>query len=914
MVSDDCDPTEWSGSERDLAVPKKRRRRTTDQQDVDDEDGSMDHDGESASLSSRSSSLLQFECLEKHCEDIFRTSATSDPFQDISPFPPPSPSVMSSFSFDSLESNRWRFSASPDSLEDLPEEISGSDFEALSSDEGASSDDTLQHSSWSSRSRLRSFRSFDSLNLLQPQHSLAEMSQTFTSNSLLLNHPPQPELEKTTDLSTSVVTDVTRSPPATKNGAIPETASVMNNETSDGGGGNEPSVEAKPQRSAENLSEDSGFGDHCIPAGVTSPSVNARGGTVSTIIEDEDSCSSYYSDSSTGSGSGGVASSETSEQEKRGERKTPTTTTKKKTLKLKRESEFRERRGWGVEEAKFNSSCWQSAPSLLLGEEKWRKAGGLGTFPVPGPVCGTTQNSEHLSSVPDNLCLCLGEERANPSQQQSDATEVADENADKHVNTYNMATRFPVASTPNLMYSTQEEFLKNEQTYSSMIQVPLKSSSGDSNNELALSVEQAYKSLTPLPVRGAAASKGVHFSPVVSEVSWRDSYSDDDPQEDRDDEEVERGVNALEKGEDSTFPLLQKIQIGLPVGPGSTERERVVMELKQQDSGGSRPVTPTSNEDHVSATTSSNTPNAAAVQVVSMETKEQIAHGSSRECSSESSRRDSDLSTSSNTTSKKSSGSGGKFGGFFQRFSLRRLSGRVVGNNGSSKKQKEEKKKADVKSKRSCEKQPGAVTGAEYEDVTIIPLHPPLDEVERKPTPDVVVSSKPPLPPLPPRIVGNANKPVPSPRRRPAPLATNVVSGLQLHGKQDSTSMSRIDPPTVGLLETDLDTDISTVRPHQNGAAPSSKKALSLLNLGDIQQHLHNGATAMLLKPPPGGSTNRPLIPSDSRAKSMEFLLDKENQAAAQVGTLSLSFQLSRLRCYLQRSWCIEILKCSPRF
>ncbi|XP_021933996.1 uncharacterized protein LOC110836754 [Zootermopsis nevadensis] len=38
----------------------------------------------------------------------------------------------------------------------------------------------------------------------------------------------------------------------------------------------------------------------------------------------------------------------------------------------------------------------------------------------------------------------------------------------------------------------------------------------------------------------------------------------------------------------------------------------------------------------------------------------------------------------------------------------------------------------------------------------------------------------------------------------------------------------------------------------------------------------------MLLKPPPGGSTNRPLIPSDSRAKSMEFLLDKENQAAAQ--------------------------------
>jgi hypothetical protein len=33
----------------------------------------------------------------------------------------------------------------------------------------------------------------------------------------------------------------------------------------------------------------------------------------------------------------------------------------------------------------------------------------------------------------------------------------------------------------------------------------------------------------------------------------------------------------------------------------------------------------------------------------------------------------------------------------------------------------------------------------------------------------------------------------------------------------------------------------------------------------------------------------------------MEFLLDKENQAAAQVWTFS--FQLSRLRCYLQRRW-----------
>jgi hypothetical protein len=858
---------EWSGSERDFAVPKKRRRRTMDQQDMDDDqDGSRDPDVESVSLSSRSSSLLQFECLEKHCEDVFRTSATSDPFHDSSPFAPPSPSMMSNFSFDSLESNRWIFSASPDSLD---EENSDSDSAAMSSDECASSDDTLQHShsSWSSRgsfrssnSRLRSFRSFDSLNMLQPpQHhnSFAEMSQSLTNNSFLLHvHPAT-----TADLSAPVVTVATRSPqPATKNGAIPEVASVMSNETSCSDGGKESSVEKKPQRSAENLSEDSGFGDHCV----TSPSVCARGGggTVGTIVEDEDSYS-YYSDSSAGSSGGGVASSETSEQEKTA----PTAT--KKVLKLNAEFECRERRGWDVEESKFNSSCWQSAPSLLLGEERKRR----GIL----PVYRRDQQSRHLSSVPGDLCLCLGAEEAGSHRQHSDAIETADRLTNRH----SMATRFPVSSTPNIMYSAQEEFIKNEQTHSYMVRVPLRSSS-DSTNEVHsyLNDDQSAEGLTP----HAAACKGVHFCPVVSEVSWRDSYSDDDPQEDRDDEEMDRALCALEHGEDVTLPMkqtlvLQKIQIGVPVGPGSTERERVVMELQQD--GGS-PVTPTACEGHVTTSSAAAAPTAVPVGVVSMETKQQRGGGGGgRENSSESWRRDSDLSVSSNASSKKS---GSKFGGFFQRFSLRRLSGR---SNGTSKKQKEDKKKVEFEGGRNLgETQPGAVCGVEYEDVTIIPLHPPADELERKPAPDVVVSSKPPLPPLPPRSVGNSSRPVPSPRRRPdAHDPACTASGLQQpRGRQDSTAMSRIDPAPLGLLETDLDTDISTVRPLQNAAAPSSKKARSLLNLG---------AAAMLLKPPPGGSTDRPLIPADSRAKSMEFLLDKENQAAVQVGALYL----------LQRAW-----------
>jgi hypothetical protein len=423
------------------------------------------------------------------------------------------------------------------------------------------------------------------------------------------------------------------------------------------------------------------------------------------------------------------------------------------------------------------------------------------------------------------------------------------------------------------MYSSQEEFTKGDQRHPSTVRVPLKSAFG-SSTELDTCLDED-QNVTPL----SAVSRGVHFCPVVSEVSWRDSYSDEEQQEDRDGDEMDRALCALEQGEDVTVPLrqtllLQKIQIGLPLGPGSTERERVVMELKQQqDAADSCPGTPTVTEGHVTTSI----PAAASAPIEANQQK--VADCSRLESGGEIARRDSDLSSiASNTSGKKSAG---KFGGFFQRFSFRGLGGRVVGNNGSSKKQKEEKKKkkVDAKSRGWGENEAGAARAVEYEDVTIIPLHPPPEEVENKPAPDVaVVSSKPPLPPLPPRSVGNTSKPVPSPRRRPDAhdLATAVpaMSGLQLQGKQDSTSMSRIDPP-LGLLETDLDTDISTVLPHHNGAAPSSKKARSLLNLG---------AAAMLLKPPPGGNTNRPLIPADSRAKSMEFLLDKENQAAVQVG------------------------------
>ncbi|KAF5278652.1 hypothetical protein FQA39_LY00694 [Lamprigera yunnana] len=79
-------------SERDILWPIKRRRQDVNLLGVSDD--------ESNQSLSRSSSLLQFESLERQCQDISSSS----------------PSILSSFSFDSLEIRR-KNDVSPDSLE-----------------------------------------------------------------------------------------------------------------------------------------------------------------------------------------------------------------------------------------------------------------------------------------------------------------------------------------------------------------------------------------------------------------------------------------------------------------------------------------------------------------------------------------------------------------------------------------------------------------------------------------------------------------------------------------------------------------------------------------------------------------------------------------------------------------------------
>lgn len=151
-----------------------------------------------------------------------------------------------------------------------------------------------------------------------------------------------------------------------------------------------------------------------------------------------------------------------------------------------------------------------------------------------------------------------------------------------------------------------------------------------------------------------------------------------------------------------------------------------------------------------------------------------------------------------------------KLGGFFQRFSLRRLSGR-------DKKKKE--KKWNGGGPQGVVK--AAAAGPEVEDVQIIPLHPPGGSPP---------AAKPPVAPQ------RLREPPPEPSAMPT-------------------------APRAGLLETDLDT-----------VHDGPPKTRSLLDLGA-------GGSRPSQQPPSPAA--------DNRAKSMEFLLDKQAQFSVKVSLIS---------------------------
>lgn len=735
-----CNSGDWSGSERDIAVPKKRRRRL-----FNNDPGVQDEEGDEEFLlppvTSRSSSLLQFEQLEKQCETnpVFRASASSEQFVH-------SPSLTSSFSFDSLETTRWRYSGSPDSLN----EASSLSSSCSSSSEIISSDDDNITRSFSSRSgpesfksSLKSHRSFDSLVMCQekePREGLSgEFSQSLNNTVIIVEDPepvtPPRGLYKTVECLTESVYEEPEKPEI-----VPE----------------KKSEKVRGQRSAENLSEDSGFGEHIPRAGSLRRASSSGVFTIAENDNDDDSSSFGSSDNPPKIDDAG-------------------------------------REGWDDVETKFNPS-WQSAPDLLklpetsqCGDSEPKGSTEIVdkvTLTSVPPITSTTSLVTFTIKDDDEFLIIPESKTFKPAEMNSRAPVVSTPNLFSESESKEYELQFPPnipSPYNNEQFLTRAISLKNTSTSASNPNLRKARSRGSN-----IQITTSFINLTDS--KSSIGSRGVHFSPVVSEVSWRDSDRDDwsDEEVDLDTKEGEEKWNEREESEEKEEVKREvkkdRKKEGLerpyqPPPPPPPKRPADLAGPLESGGGGREPV---------------------VVNGVPMEPHPKSKTG---------------------------------FGGFFQRFSLRRLSGR-------DKKKKDLKK--DVGAKLAAHQPP--TLAPKPDDVVIIPLHPPKTEAPRaKPEPQAV-KLEPQEPPAPsrPQDRMRGNPPPPPPR----------VDSVMSNGSR------------VGLLETDLDSPETS---------PSTKKARSLLNLG--------GPARAQLQPCTSATDNS----AENRAKSMEFLLDKENQYAAKV-------------------------------
>ncbi|BET01327.1 chromosome 9 open reading frame 172 [Nesidiocoris tenuis] len=710
-----CNSTgDWSGSERDLAVPKKRRRRLfpSHNDDVNDDPGVNDDDDDDDAhfllppLTSRSSSLLQFEQLEKQCDTVFRASASHEQFVHSSP------SLTSSFSFDSLEiSSRTltqRFSNSIDSLDDESTLSSRcSSRSGGSSSELVSSDDEIARRSKSTNRQLTTHRSYDSLvsNVVDRQLT-AELSVSCDG------------------VETRLVENVEVSPPRGLYKTVEcLTVSEYENNSKNGDGNEGKKSSKNGQRSVENLSEDSGFGEHI-------PKQSISG--LSTI----------------------VAESEPVEEEPE----------------------------WDENKSKFNPS-WQSAPDLSGANrsDPADSAEGDQLSSEARPVSTTS-----LFAVPDDEIVVIENKPLLSTFKPAE-----------------MNTRVPVVSTPNLYAAEKpsagqtigaDEFELNFPQKNDLSRVQSFKIASASNPNLArktrskgsnIQITTSFINLTDS--KGSlnnGSSKWVHFSPVVSEVSWRDSdrdvddvWSDDEFDLDETKVETERRSGGGRR----------------PSGPPPQPPARAPAPADPPQRSSSTP--------NVVGTTIDAAPNISAPSVDPV---------------------NGDMET-------KKSG----IGGFFRRFSLRRLSGK-------------DKRKKEAKKENGKLPPPPTTTTAAEETTIIIPLHPPSEAV------------KPAAAPVKPTASDQRTRPPPPPP--PRRTASAMSSGCRV----------------AGLLETDLDSPAAAERPphqqtSQQGNQHPPPKTRSLLDLG---------GPARAAKPCPAAED---VDSAENRAKSMEFLLDKDNHYAAKV-------------------------------
>jgi hypothetical protein len=476
--------------------------------------------------------------------------------------------------------------------------------------------------------------------------------------------------------------------------------------------------------------------------------------------------------------------------------------------------------------------------------------------------------------------------------------------ADAHLsNIYNtpppMQSKRTVASTPNLVMNLTErerfvEMLLDDERRRSTQDIPRKSSLVNHSTSTSCISDAEDKTLN----YESGSTKGVHFSPVVSEVNWNDSQSTPSTVE----RESSYSLSSTPE-RDSLDTLTQTLlQTGPPskvlsesqpdlndrplrFRPGISRSQPDVSRLKRRGSqlikkdhdgciikayidgdgiqykhthldldNADEPVPPLGRS-HVAVGRDVQVKRSDAVAVmeaVQAPRKEPQQHLQHKQQA-------------------KTPRTAGKLGGFFSRLTSFRFSARKDDKNKAKKKQGDNNTDLLVQSQQRV---------ATKDDYIYIPLKGPSPGEPSSPTTPnnnthhhirdkESVAAKPPLPRVPPRVVGASVKRGESAQAR---RATDQDHQRRRRTIDSGESCPRPMEP-MGLIETDLDTEVTVITSGPN------VKTRSLLNLGaeprlgallDVNDAARDGDGA-------------PKFPSARPHKSMEFLLDKQNLKVVEV-------------------------------
>lgn len=448
-----------------------------------------------------------------------------------------------------------------------------------------------------------------------------------------------------------------------------------------------------------------------------------------------------------------------------------------------------------------------------------------------------------------------------------------------------------VKSTPNLSVEEDKPVF------------PRKSSLINRTSLASTSSENEDKTLTASTksMNGSLSSKGVHFCPVVAEVNWRDSASTDrasscslsstpSPKLIRPEPRLpERGMSVSqpelqmvqthepetvklnESDTEYTFvPLTPRHSISQPNVTTTTRRRNSQENSKLCKSLGNEtfyvdkdgigykhthlgpaykkaPSSLPTTSPPASNTVNSNSSASSSIGHVVASGNQKEVCGRPAQPKQSVSAMESQLKRRDSTKSSKS----GKLGGFFSRIASFRF---TKSKQHDDKLEKNKNKKKTTDEVKNFQNSTG-LRLATKEDYIYIPLKGPANDTAADDN-NACISGKPPLPKMPPRVVGASVKRRNETPASPAtPAARNIDSGDSLPQPMEP----------MGLIETDLDTEVTVI------TSGAHVKTRSLMNLGA------DGA------PPRSLTAPQSQLPNQRPHKSMEFLLDKQNLKVVEV-------------------------------